>query len=117
MTYGKRRLFPYRKEKLNKIGFVWKMRDGPSGLSSFSSQCITANSEPRLDFAIAFASGGLARPSIISIPLQKIGNELHPLNYIGSQRCSRWSYSVIAVIQIVELKLGFPMVQFCQKNI
>jgi hypothetical protein len=26
------------------------------------------------------------------------------------------SYSVVAVIQIVEIELGFPMVQFCQKD-
>ena len=28
-----------------------------------------------------------------------------------------WSYSVVAVIQIVELKLGFPIVQFLSINI
>ena len=39
------------------------------------------------------------------------------LNYIGSQRRSRRSYSVVAVIQIVELELGFLMVQFSSKNI
>jgi hypothetical protein len=42
---------------------------------------------------------------------------LHPLNYIGSQRRSRRSYSVVAVIQTVALKWGFPMVQFSSKNI
>ena len=40
-----------------------------------------------------------------------------PLNYIGSQRRGRRSYSVVAAIQSVELELSFPMVQFSSKNI
>ena len=42
---------------------------------------------------------------------------LHPLNYIGLQRRSRRSYSVVAVILIVELELGFPMMQFSSKSL
>ncbi len=40
-----------------------------------------------------------------------------PLNFIGSQRRSRRSYSVVAAVQSVELELSFPMVQFSSKNI
>ena len=40
-----------------------------------------------------------------------------PLNYNGSQRRSYWRFSVVAVIEIVALNLGFLMAQFSARNI
>ena len=40
-----------------------------------------------------------------------------PLNYNGLPRRIYWRFSVVAVIEIVALNLGFPMVQFLARNI
>ena len=40
-----------------------------------------------------------------------------PLNYNGLPRRSYWRSSVVAVMEIVALDLGFPMVQFSSRNI